>query len=92
VGKKDGAAAEATVELIDYYDEQTGFSAMQRTTGWHMSIVAGMMARGETPLGSLPLELAVPGDAFVREARKRGFKFREAVTQSAGLELATSSY
>ncbi len=79
VGKKEGRKTEAVVELIDYYDEKTGFSAMQRTTGWHLSIVASMMAKGEIPAGSVPLELAVPGQAFVREARKRGFKVKEEI-------------
>jgi len=79
-GKKEGRAAEAVVELIDYYDEKTGFTAMQRTTGWHLSIVAAMLARGEVPVGSIPLELAVPGDAFVREGRKRGFNITERVS------------
>jgi len=87
VGTKDKAAAEATVEIIDFYDEATGFSAMQRTTGWHLSIVAAMMARGETPLGSLPMEVAVPGHAFVREARRRGFRIRESIAQSARQEV-----
>lgn len=73
-GKKTGKPSEAVVELIDYYDEATGFTAMQRTTGWHLAIVAAMLARKETPLGSIPLELAVPGEAFVREGRKRGFQ------------------
>lgn len=76
-GKKNGRPAEAVVEVIDYYDEATGFTAMQRMTGWHASIVAAMMANQETPKGSIPLELAVPGWAFVREARRRGFKITE---------------
>jgi len=76
-GKKNGQSTEAVVEVIDYYDETTGFTAMQRMTGWHISIVAAMMARGETPTGAIPLELAVPGAAFVREARRRGFKITE---------------
>jgi len=79
VGKKNGHKTEATVEVIDYFDEKTGFSAMQRTTGWHMSIVAAMIAKGEIPAGSVPLELAVPGEAFVKEARKRGFKVKEEI-------------
>ena len=29
VGEKDGRPAEATVELFDYYDEETGFTAME---------------------------------------------------------------
>jgi lysine 6-dehydrogenase len=76
-GKKNGLPTEAVVEIIDYYDPTTGFTAMQRLTGWHMSIVAAMMARRETPTGSIPLELAVPGRAFVDEAKKRGFKITE---------------
>ena len=77
VGSKEGRRAEALVELVDTYDPTTKFSAMERTTGWHASIVAAMMARGETPVGSVPLEIAVPGDVFVREARKRGFEITE---------------
>ena len=82
MGTKNGRQAEAAVEVIDYYDEATGFSSMQRTTGWHLSIVAAMMAEGKTPIGSIPLEIAVPGDAFVHEARKRGFKITEKVVQT----------
>jgi saccharopine dehydrogenase-like NADP-dependent oxidoreductase len=66
--------------MVDYFDETTGFSSMQRTTGWHLSTVAAMMAHEETPVGSVPLEVAVPGGAFVREARKRGFTIIERVT------------
>jgi lysine 6-dehydrogenase len=73
IGKRDGQRTEATLEVIDYFDPATGFTAMQRITGWHASIVAAMMARGEIPDGSRPLEVAVPAGSFVREARKRGF-------------------
>ena len=83
VGKKRGLRTEATVEVIDYYDERTGFTAMQRTTGWHLSIVAAMIAKGEIPAGSVPLELAVPGGAFVREGKKRGFKITEEIVVSS---------
>jgi len=80
VGIKDGREANAFVEVIDYYDPATGFTSMQRTTGWHLSIVASLMARGRTPVGSVPLELAVPGDTFVHEARRRGFNITERVS------------
>lgn len=76
-GKKNGQPTEAVVEVIDYYDKTTGFTAMQRMTGWHASIVAAMMAKQDIPTGSMPLELAVPGRAFVTEAKKRGFKITE---------------
>lgn len=95
-GKKSGQPTEAMVEVIDYYDEATGFTAMQRMTGWHASIVAEMMARQDTPMGSIPLELAVPGKIFVTEARRRGFKISEhvgpveVVEESCALDQLTS--
>jgi lysine 6-dehydrogenase len=71
-GRKDSRPAEAVLDLIDVYDEETGFTAMERTTGWDAAIVAGMMARGQTPRGAVPVELAVPPDLFVHELGRRG--------------------
>ena len=75
-GLKDGQEQETVVDLVDYYDETTGFTSMERTTGWHAAIMAGFMARRQTPLGGVPVELAVPGQVFVEEFRKRGFDLR----------------
>ncbi|MBC7250753.1 MAG: saccharopine dehydrogenase NADP-binding domain-containing protein [Anaerolineae bacterium] len=80
VGKKDGQEAEAVVELLDFFDEVTGFTAMERTTGWDAAIVAAMMARGETPRGAGAVETFVPPTAFVAELRQRGFDLRERVS------------
>ncbi|MBN1483218.1 MAG: saccharopine dehydrogenase NADP-binding domain-containing protein [Chloroflexia bacterium] len=77
LGKKDGREAEALVQLIDYYDEDTGFTAMERTTGWSAAIVAEMMARGQTPRGAGGLEVMVPPALFVQELRRRGFELEE---------------
>lgn len=70
---KDEQEQEAIVDLFDYYDETTGFTAMERTTGWHAAIMAGFMARRQTPPGGVPVELAVPGQTFVEEFCKQGF-------------------
>lgn len=78
-GVKDGRPAVAQVDLVDRYDEATGFTAMERTTGWHAAIVAAMLARGEIPPGAAPLEVAVPARAFVEQARQRGFAISERV-------------
>lgn len=80
VGKKDGQEAEAVVELLDFFDEVTGFTAMERTTGWDAAIVAAMMARGETPRGAGAVETFVSPTAFVAELRQRGFDLRERVS------------
>jgi len=80
VGEKSGRPAEVLLDIIDYYDDATGFTAMERTTGWHASIVAIMMAHGETPRGAKPLEIAVPGPLFFRELKRRGIELTEKVS------------
>ena len=76
-GVRGSRRAEAVVELLDRYDVDTGFTAMERTTGWHASIVAAMIARGEIPPGAHPVERGVPPTRFVEEARKRGLSITE---------------
>jgi lysine 6-dehydrogenase len=76
-GRKDGRAASVVVELIDRFDATTGFTAMERTTGWDGSIKAIMNARGVTPRGAHPAEIAVPGPLYAEELRRRGFSLTE---------------
>jgi len=66
--------------MIDYFDKQTGFSAMERGTGWSAAIVAEMMARGETPRGAGGVESMVPARPFVEALRGRGISVEESVT------------
>jgi lysine 6-dehydrogenase len=79
VGKKDGRDAKAVVEVIDYWDEETCFTAMERCTGWSAAIVAAMMARGQTPRGAGGVETLVPARPFVEELRRRGINVTEQV-------------
>jgi lysine 6-dehydrogenase len=72
MGEKEGRQAEAQVELMDHFDEESGFTAMQRLTGWHESIVAILSARRITSTGVLPIE-TISGKSIVDEAIKRGF-------------------
>ncbi len=78
-GKLDGGQAEAFVELIDYFDDDTGFSAMERGTGWSAAIVAEMMARGETPRGAGGVEVMVPARPYVEALRQRGMSVTERI-------------
>jgi lysine 6-dehydrogenase len=80
VGKKDGREAEAIVEVIDYPDEETGFTAMERCTGWSAAIVAEKMAQGQIPPGSGGVETQVPARPFVEQLRQRGIGVTEQVT------------
>jgi lysine 6-dehydrogenase len=76
-GEKDGREASLVVELIDYYDEITGFTAMERLTGWHAAIMAEFIARGEIEAGVWPMEKAISATRFLEKARQRGFQFQE---------------
>jgi lysine 6-dehydrogenase len=80
VGKKDDQAAAALVQVIDYFDEGTGFTAMERCTGWTAALVAEMMARGQTPRGAGGVEQQVPAGPYVRELRQHGVDVTEEVT------------
>jgi lysine 6-dehydrogenase len=79
LGMKGGKPAQAVVELQDHFDEKTGFTAMERTTGWDAAIVAEMMAHGLTPHGAGGVESFVPAVPFVNELRRRGFQITEIV-------------
>jgi lysine 6-dehydrogenase len=69
----------ASWELLDYYDEARGISAMMRTTGYSLSITGLMQADGRvTVRGVQTPDEAVPFDGYVSELRKRGVEIREA--------------
>lgn len=72
-GRKNGKRAEIVYFMIDYYDDKNRMTAMMRTTGFPVSIVAQMAAQHRIPPGAYPVEAGVPPDAFIAEARRRGF-------------------
>jgi saccharopine dehydrogenase-like NADP-dependent oxidoreductase len=74
-GKKNGEETAITIDLIDYYEEETGFTAMERLTGWHCAIMMGFQARGQVPAGGVSMEIAVPAAVFMQAVRERGIKF-----------------
>jgi lysine 6-dehydrogenase len=78
-GETDGRPTSATIDLVDRYDDETGFTAMQRLTGWHASIMAIAAVRGEIERGVTPVELALSGWRVVEESRRRGFAISERV-------------
>jgi lysine 6-dehydrogenase len=84
-GEKGGRPATAIVELIDRYDPVTGFSAMQRLTGWHASIMLIAAVSGRVGAGVVPVERALSGAAVVTEALRRGFDIRTNVAVQASM-------
>jgi lysine 6-dehydrogenase len=79
VGESNGKPVEAVVDVFDYYDEKTGFTAMERTTGWHAAMMAAFAARGEIEKGAVPVERAATGKRVLEECRMRGMKVEQTV-------------
>jgi len=75
IGKKDGNKSEVVVDIVDYFDEKTGFTSMERLTGWHCSIMMIFQAKGKVQPGCTPVETAVPPTHFIDEIRNRGISY-----------------
>jgi lysine 6-dehydrogenase len=79
VGEKDGRPAAAVFDLVDAYDDETGFTAMERATGFGAAVALEMAARGRIPPGAAGLENCVPPGAYVDELRRRGMRITERI-------------
>ena len=68
----------AAWQLLDYYDEQHGISAMMRATGYSLAVTGMMQVDGRiTAHGVHTPDQAVPFQAYVDELAKRGIQIRE---------------
>lgn len=74
-GKKAGKDSKVIIDLVDYFDEGTGFTAMERLTGWHCGIMMGFQARKQIPAGGISMEIAVPAGKFMEAVSERGIEF-----------------
>ena len=76
-GTKEGKPLTTTFQLLDYYDEKIGVSAMMRTTGYSLSITGQMQLAGKTAKGVLTPDEAMPFEPYVSELARRGVKIQE---------------
>jgi lysine 6-dehydrogenase len=72
VGQKNGRPARVRVDLVDRYDPATGFTSMERLTGWHAAIVMALQAAGRVAPGAHRMEQAVRGGEIMAELERRG--------------------
>ena len=72
-GEQGGRPARIRYDVTDYHDPVTGITAMARTTGFSLAIVALMQARGEMAHAGVgtPDQVIRP-DPFVGELHRRG--------------------
>ena len=71
-GSNDGENVRTVVDIFDKEDPETGFTSMERLTGFSLSIVAQAVASGAVPAGVNRYETAMTGTAFVEQLRRRG--------------------
>ncbi len=75
-GEHQGRPARWVLDVLDYYDPETGFRAMERLTGWHCAVMSIFQAHGVVPPGAHPQETAVPPEAVLDALRQRGIDIR----------------
>jgi lysine 6-dehydrogenase len=78
-GIKDGKRHEFKADIVDRYDEKTGYSSMQRLTGWHAAIMLEMAVQGRSQKGVHGLETAVDPVEFMDEIKRRGIEVTESL-------------
>jgi lysine 6-dehydrogenase len=77
-GTKGGKPKKIGWELVDYYDKEHGISAMERSTGYSLSITGQMQARGEIgKAGVFTPDEAIPAEKYIKELAKRGVMIKE---------------
>jgi len=81
VGSQNGETKKLRYDIVDKLDEQTGMSAMMRTTAFPASIIAQMMASGDViSRGATPQEKAIDPEKFVAELARRDIEIIESVS------------
>lgn len=75
-GIEHGKSKTLTYDLLDYYDEATEFSAMERSTAFPAALVLILSVRGENQRGVIPLEVGVNNDLFMKEIKDLGLNIK----------------
>lgn len=78
-GRKDGQAKRVTYDLVDRYDAKNGISAMNRTTGYSLSITGQLQADRKVKPGVFTPDQAINADLYIQELGKRGIEIRQTV-------------
>lgn len=75
-GTKDGSPKRLQVDIFDKECEVTGFTSMERLTGFSVAIYAEAISKGEMAVGALRYETAMTGTRFVEELQRRNIPLK----------------
>ena len=76
VGLDKGTPKITEIDIVEKYDTNTGFLAMEKWTGWHASIVMIEILEGNIKEGAIPIERAVSGKTFYEKALMRSYNIK----------------
>ncbi len=83
IGRHAGRAVRRTVDLLDFHDERTGFTAMERTTAFPAAAVLHFQVSKRVRPGATTPERDLPFDEYVDAVRARGLSLEETVVEGA---------
>ncbi|HUF69966.1 MAG TPA: saccharopine dehydrogenase C-terminal domain-containing protein [Longimicrobiales bacterium] len=76
-GLRSGTRRRITWELVDFFDEEHGISAMERCTGYSLSITGQLQAAGQVGgPGVRTPDTAVPASLYIEALAARGVRIR----------------
>jgi lysine 6-dehydrogenase len=76
-GSKAGKPKKVGWEMVDFYDDEHDISAMERSTGYSLSITGQMQVRGEIgKSGVFTPDEAIPPEKYISELAKRGVEIK----------------
>ncbi len=73
IGKKDSKNVELNIDAKEYYSKNLDLTAMEKWTGWHISIMAIEIAYNNIAAGAVSVENALKGHTFLEKARDRDY-------------------
>lgn len=76
-GKDGGDEVMLRFDLLDRYDEETGITAMMRTTGFSLAITGVMQAEGRVAPGVWTPDEAMPAREYIAALAERGVVIQE---------------
>jgi lysine 6-dehydrogenase len=90
IGTRGGKRVRLQIDILEKYDPATGFSAMERMTGFSTAIYAEQLSLGHMAVGALRYETAMPGKLYVHELEKRGIKLKYSEESLASAPKSTA--
>ncbi|MFI5384522.1 MAG: saccharopine dehydrogenase family protein [Fimbriimonadales bacterium] len=85
IGMRGGKQVKLQIDMLEKHDDKTGFTAMERMTGFSTAIIADQLAKGAMAPGALRYETAMSGKLYLSELEKReiNIRFSEEIMLSA---------